>query len=214
MKSNWRVDAALVSVALIWGATFVLVKQALDDISTLLFLTIRFSIAAAALALLFGKRARADLALRHHWWPSLGGGAIAGVCLFSGYVLQTFGLKYTTAAKAGFITGLYIPLVPLFGAVAYRRRPQIIELLGVASAFAGMALMTVQGNILSIGLGDLLVMCCAVAYAFHILVVGHFAVQASTPILTLCRSRPRPSWEPVLSGGRSRRGSAGRSQSS
>jgi drug/metabolite transporter (DMT)-like permease len=115
----------------------------------------------------------------------LGGGAIAGVCLFSGYVLQTFGLKYTTAAKAGFITGLYIPLVPLFGAIAYRRKPQLIEVLGVCCAFAGMALMTVQGDILSIGLGDLLVMCCAVAYAFHILVLGHFAVKASTPALTL-----------------------------
>ncbi len=175
----------MVAVALIWGATFVLVKQALDDISTLLFLTLRFGVATVALALLFGKTARADLRHRDKLWPSLGGGAIAGVCLFSGYVLQTFGLKYTTAAKAGFITGLYIPLVPLFGAIAYRRKPQLIEVLGVCCAFAGMALMTVQGDILSIGLGDLLVMCCAVAYAFHILVLGHFAVKASTPALTL-----------------------------
>jgi drug/metabolite transporter (DMT)-like permease len=187
MKSNWRVDAALVAVALIWGATFVLVKQALDNISTLLFLTIRFGVAAVALALLFGARARADLRNPHILWPSVGGGAIAGFCLFSGYVLQTFGLKYTTAAKAGFITGLYIPLVPLFGAIAYRRKPQLIEVLGVTSAFIGMALMTVQSDILSIGIGDFLVMCCAVAYAFHILVLGHFAVQASTPVLTIAQ---------------------------
>jgi drug/metabolite transporter (DMT)-like permease len=185
MKSNWRVDASLVAVALIWGATFVLVKQALDNISTLLFLTVRFGLASVAVALLFRRRAQADLQQRHSPWPSLGGGVIAGCCLFSGYVLQTFGLKYTTAAKAGFITGLYIPLVPLFGAVAYRRKPRLGELLGVASAFLGMALMTVQGDILSIGLGDALVMGCAVAYAFHILVLGHFAIKASTPILTL-----------------------------
>ena len=187
MKSNWRVDAALVAVALIWGATFVLVKQALDNISTLLFLTIRFGVAAVALALRFGSRARADLRNPHILWPSLGGGAIAGFCLFSGYVLQTLGLKYTTAAKAGFITGLYIPLVPLFGAIAYRRRPRLIEVLGVTSDFFGMALMTVQSDILSIGIGDFLVMCCAVAYAFHILVLGHFAVQASTPVLTIAQ---------------------------
>jgi drug/metabolite transporter (DMT)-like permease len=185
MRSNWRVDAALVAVALIWGATFVLVKQALDHISTLLFLTIRFGIAAVALSLLFGKNIRAGLQHRNKLWPSVGGGAIAGLCLFSGYVLQTFGLKYTTAAKAGFITGLYIPLVPLFGAIAYRRRPRLIEVLGVGCAFAGMALMTLQGDVLSIGLGDFLVMCCAVAYAFHILVLGHFAVRACTPVLTL-----------------------------
>jgi drug/metabolite transporter (DMT)-like permease len=181
------VDAALVAVALIWGATFVLVKQALDNISTLLFLTIRFGVAAVALALLFGSRARADLRNPHILWPSLGGGAIAGFCLFSGYVLQTFGLKYTTAAKAGFITGLYIPLVPVLGAIAYRRKPQLLEVLGVTSAFVGMALMTVQSDILSIGIGDFLVMCCAVAYAFHILVLGHFAVQASTPVLTVAQ---------------------------
>jgi drug/metabolite transporter (DMT)-like permease len=187
MQSNWRVDAALVAVALIWGATFVLVKQALDNISTLLFLTIRFGVAAVALALLFGSRARADLRNPHILWPSLGGGAIAGFCLFSGYVLQTFGLKYTTAAKAGFITGLYIPLVPVLGAIAYRRKPQLLEVLGVTSAFVGMALMTVQSDILSIGIGDFLVMCCAVAYAFHILVLGHFAVQASTPVLTVAQ---------------------------
>ena len=185
MRSNWRVDFALVAVALIWGATFVLVKQALADISTLLFLTLRFSFAFVALALLFWKRARIDLGQRHNFWPSVGGGAIAGFCLFSGYVLQTFGLKYTTAAKAGFITGLYIPLVPLFGAVAYKKMPQVAELLGVATAFAGMALMTVQGDVLTIGLGDLLVMGCAVAYAFHILVLGHFAVRASTAVLTV-----------------------------
>ena len=185
MRSSPRVDAALVAIALIWGATFVLVKQALGDISTLLFLTLRFGVATLALALLFGRSASADLRHRHNLGPSLGGGALAGLCLFSGYVLQTFGLKYTTAAKAGFITGLYIPLVPLFGAVIYRRKPRWIEVSGVGCAFLGMTLMTVQGDIFSIGMGDLLVMGCAVAYAFHILVLGHFAVEASTPVLTV-----------------------------
>ena len=183
--SHWRVDSALVLVALIWGATFVLVKQALADISTLLFLTLRFGLAFAALGVLFWGRARSDIQNRAGFWPSVRGGAVAGVCLFAGYVFQTFGLKYTTAAKAGFITGLYIPLVPLFGAVIYRKMPRAAEVIGVATAFAGMALMTVQGPISSISRGDLLVMCCAVAYAFHILALGHFAVKSSTAVLTI-----------------------------
>ena len=116
--SQWRIDFGLVFVALIWGSTFVLVKQALDDISTLLFLTLRFSIASVALLLLFWNKLRTeDQNFRH----SIRGGVMAGVCLFSGYVLQTFGLKYTSAAKAGFITGMYIPFVPLFGALVYRK---------------------------------------------------------------------------------------------
>src|SRR5579862_3678196 len=91
---RWMVDLSLVAIAMIWGATFVLVKRALDDVSTLLFLTLRFVAATAALTFVFRKQLRASdfsLALR--------GGLIAGGCLFLGYVLQTFGLKYTSASK-------------------------------------------------------------------------------------------------------------------
>jgi drug/metabolite transporter (DMT)-like permease len=175
--------AALIFVSLIWGATFVLVKRALDDISTLLFLTLRFLLALSALGLMWGRWFfRLPPALLRQ---SLKAGTLAGICLFSGYVLQTFGLKYTTPAKAGFLTGLYIPLVPLFGAVAYREFPRFAELLGVACAFAGMGLLTMQHDLLSIGFGDLLVIACAVAYAFHILVLGHFAPRVNVPVLTM-----------------------------
>ncbi|MGD0438333.1 MAG: EamA family transporter, partial [Bryobacteraceae bacterium] len=75
--AGWLVDLSLVAVALIWGATFVLVKRALADVSTLLFLTLRFTIAAAALALLFHRELRgANLA------RNLRGGMLAGLCLF------------------------------------------------------------------------------------------------------------------------------------
>lgn len=171
--SRWRVDLSLIAVTLIWGATFVLVKRALADISTLLFLALRFTIATLALALIFRNHLRGK-----QFRSALRGGLIAGCCLFAGYVLQTFGLKFTSASKTGFITGLYIPLVPLFSAIVYRKIPQLFEILGVAAAFAGMALMSIQRDILDIGRGDLLVAGCAVAYAFHILVLGHFAASA------------------------------------
>lgn len=116
---------------------------------------------------------------------SIGAGILAGFCLFAGYVFQTFGLKYTTPAKAGFLTGLYIPLVPLIGALVYKKAPDVSESLGVSSAFAGMALMSVQGELLAIGVGDLLVMLCAVAYSFHILVLGRFAPDSSVAIVSV-----------------------------
>ncbi|MGI8744357.1 MAG: DMT family transporter [Bryobacteraceae bacterium] len=175
----------MVFVALVWGTTFVLVKQALDDVSTLLFLTLRFTVAALALALLLNKALRAEVRNRVLLRRSVRAGVLAGVCLFAGYVFQTFGLKYTTSAKAGFLTGLYIPLVPLFSAILYKKAPQISELLGVLSAFAGMALMTIQRDIRSIGVGDLLVMICAVAYAFHILVLGRYAADLSVAIISI-----------------------------
>jgi drug/metabolite transporter (DMT)-like permease len=175
---GWLVDFSLVVVCLIWGATFILVKRALADISTLLFLTLRFTIAAVVLALIFRKEFRSPK-LR----MSLRAGLLAGLCLFSGYVLQTFGLKYTSASKTGFITGLYIPLVPLFSGLVYKKIPQLSELCGVATAFAGMALMTIQTDLIDINKGDLLVAGCAVVYAFHILLLGRFAGSANLGIL-------------------------------
>src|SRR5258707_6839258 len=162
--AGWLVDCSLIGVALIWGATFVIVKQALSDVSTLLFLTIRFTLATIALALIFGKQFRTG-SIR----DSFRGGMIAGVFLFSGYVLQTFGLKYTSASKTGFITCLYIPLVPLFSSLVYKKVPRLVEILGVVTAFVGMTLMSIQNDILSISFGDVLGACCAVVYAFHIL---------------------------------------------
>jgi len=180
--SAWLIDLSLIGVALIWGTTFVLVKQALSDVSTLLFLTIRFALATAALALIFRKRFRgANLSY------SLRAGLLAGLFLFTGYVLQTFGLKYTSASKTGFITGLYIPLVPLFSSLVYKKAPRASEILGIVAAFSGMALMTIQRDILDINAGDLLVVGCAVAYAFHILVLGRFAGSADVGILTVAQ---------------------------
>jgi drug/metabolite transporter (DMT)-like permease len=180
--AGWKVDGSLVAVALVWGATFVLVKQALADVSTLLFLTLRFSIAAIVLALVFRNEFRAPNA-----WTSLLRGAFAGIFLFGGYVLQTAGLKFTTASKAGFITGLYVPLVPLIGGLIDRKLPELSELVGIAIACAGMFLLTVQRDILNIGQGDLLVAGCAVAYAFHVVILGRFAPVCNIGVLTVAQ---------------------------
>ena len=179
---GWRVDLSLVGVSLVWGATFVLVKEALQDISTLLFLTIRFILAAFALALIFRRQFALPGLTR-----SIRAGMLAGACLFGGYILQTFGLKYTTAAKTGFLTGLYIPLVPLIGAAIYRKAPQTSEVLGVGIAFLGMTFLTMNGNVFSIGTGDLLVILSTVLYAFHILVLGHFARTVNTGVLAVAQ---------------------------
>lgn len=178
---RWRADAALIFVCLVWGATFVLVKEALDDISTLLFLAARFAMAATALALVFLAPMRRAQNKAH----AVRGGTIAGVLLFAGYVLQTFGLKLTTASKAAFITALYIPLVPVFSALIHRKAPQTAETLGVVLAAIGMGLLTAHRNLLEVSLGDVLVAGCAVAFALHIVALGHFAKAADTGTLAV-----------------------------
>ncbi len=173
-----KADLALIFVSLVWGSTFVLVKQALDSVSIILFLTLRFAIAAAALAVLFRGRGSHS---RREWTA----GALVGVFLFTGYCLQTTGLRYTTPSKAGFITGFYIVLVPIFSAAVYRRAPQVAELGGVALATTGMCLLTIPSLRLEIGFGDLLVLGSAVAYAFHILVLGRFSAEMSYETLSV-----------------------------
>ena len=171
---GWLVDGSLVCMTLIWGATFIMVKRALADASTLLFLTIRFAGASLILAMIFRRDFRAG---KIAW--SVRGGALAGVCLFSGYIFQTVGLRYTTASKAAFLTGLMTPMVAVLSVFFYRRAPQFAEVLGVATAFVGMALMTIPGDRFQISSGDLIVSGCAVAYAFHLLVTGRFAARVN-----------------------------------
>jgi drug/metabolite transporter (DMT)-like permease len=182
--AGWQVDGSLVVMTLIWGVTFVIVKRALADASTLLFLTIRFGSAAFVLALIFRSHFRKDLRAGN-LGTSLRAGALAGFCLFSGYTLQTLGLRYTTASKAAFLTGFTTPMVAVLSSIVYRRKPQFIEILGVATAFLGMALMTIPSGRFQIGGGDLLVAGCAVAFAFHILTTGRFTSQVNMGVFTV-----------------------------
>ncbi|MBV8551094.1 MAG: DMT family transporter [Acidobacteriaceae bacterium] len=206
--ARWRADLALAFVAFIWGATFVFVKRALTDISTVYFLAVRFSLASACMLLIFAQPfRRMD---QRTIGRGLLGGATAGIFLWLGYILQTFGLKYTTAGKSGFLTGLYIVLVPLIGACLYRRWPQARELLGILVATAGMIVLTFPSldTHLRLNKGDLLTLACAVTFAFHLLVLGHFskrerfeavalgqiACAALLSVSSLSLERPQARW--------------------
>src|SRR6185437_12895791 len=174
---RWQADLALALVALIWGSTFVVVKSALTEISTLYFLALRFALATVCMLLMFVPAFRRT-ALREIW-RGLRGGAVAGIFLWLGYLLQTLGLKYTSAGNSGFLTGLYIVLVPLISAAIYRRWPQARELMGVAIAGAGIIVLTFPSmdRRFQMNKGDLLTIGCAVAFAFHILVLGYYSVR-------------------------------------
>jgi drug/metabolite transporter (DMT)-like permease len=177
-----RAEAALVFNTLIWGATFVLVKQALRDVSPILFLALRFTLASAVLLVLF--RGSWSHPRNPRW--SLAGGSLAGVFLFSGYAFQTIGLQFTTAPKSAFLTGLTAVMTPLLGAVVYRKKPRALEAGGVLLATCGMALMTLpplHDAALAMNRGDLLTVCCAACYAAHILTLSRYSAQASFELL-------------------------------
>jgi len=171
IRNPLAADLALVFNTLIWGSTFVMVKRALDDASALLYVAIRFLVATLVLAYVFRRR----------WSLSSGaprGGILAGVCLFGGYAFQTVGLNLTTPSKAAFLTGLTVVVVPLLNSLVYRVYPHASEAIGVVIATIGMGLMTLQGNSGGVARGDLLVILCAVAFAGHIVVLGHYSKAA------------------------------------
>jgi drug/metabolite transporter (DMT)-like permease len=173
--ARWKADGALALAALIWGTTFVAVKGAVRDMSTMYFLGVRFTFGAICMALLFSKPLRS--VSRRHFLGGLRGGLVAGIFLWAGYAFQTNGLRYTTAGNSGFLTGLYIVLVPLFSAALYRKWPRRAELVGVGLAGAGMLVLelpSLQEGV-SLNRGDLLTLGCAVCYAGHLMTVGYFS---------------------------------------
>ncbi|MDX1979931.1 MAG: DMT family transporter [Bryobacteraceae bacterium] len=182
MTRQTQGELALIGVTLVWGATFVIVKNALDQVSTLLFLAMRFSLAALVLALLFRGRLRAARDLRG---TTLAGGALAGGCLFFAYFFQTYGLRFTTPSKSAFITGLTTALVPFLSALVYKRAPHLAEGVGVGIATVGLAMLTLPPGRFTMSAGDALTLCCTVTFAFHILILGRWAPRSSFELLSV-----------------------------
>src|SRR5260221_6258055 len=133
-SERWRkvkVNALLVLVTMIWGSTFLIVQHTIKLTGPFTFLTMRFSIGALALALIFHKR------LAQITRTEILTGSIIGLFLFGAYALQTTGLQYTTSSKAGFITGMYVPLVAILAVPMLRQKPTLGGMLGVILSVAG-----------------------------------------------------------------------------
>jgi drug/metabolite transporter (DMT)-like permease len=212
--SRWKAELALGFNAVIWGTTFVLVKGALHQITPLLFLVLRFSLATVALAVLFRGRwnGRSPEAPRVTL-KMVASGALLGLFLFAGYLLQTLGLQSTTAPKSAFLTGLATVMIPLLAALVYQIRPRVSEVAGVLAATLGMGLMTLEGPIGSINRGDLLTFGCAIAFASHVVATGHFAERIGFEVLSITQigvaalsalslfwwvETPRIQWQPLV----------------
>jgi drug/metabolite transporter (DMT)-like permease len=178
LSPSTTADLLLLAVVFIWGSTFVLVKDALQDASPLLFNLLRMTLAFAALAIVNQRQ------LRNISRPALLSGLIVGFFLAAGYQFQTMGLARTTPAKSAFITGLVVVFVPIFTVVPALRStntppPRWTTALGALLAFYGLLLLTTpagtsfQNLFVSIGPGDLLTLACAIAFAGHLLALAH-----------------------------------------
>lgn len=168
----------LLTVVFVWGSTFVLVKNALADISPLLFNFLRMALASLCLLVIYRRH------IGHIDKRGVLFGAVTGLFLATGYQFQTSGLRLTTPSKSAFITGMSVIFVPLLVAVPRLRpadthAPRWNAFAGALLAFAGIIFITAPQhggyNLHSINIGDILTLFCAIAYAFHVLALAHFS---------------------------------------
>ncbi len=154
---------SLVIVTMIWGTTFVIVKEALDSISVPLLLAVRFTLAGLLLAWAgWDKRALK---------PAL----ILGLLSFAGFVTQTIGLSITSASNAAFITGLSVILTPLLGRLVWRHALAPRVYAAAVVALAGLALITLRDGVGAVNGGDMWVLLTAFSYAVYIVYLGEVA---------------------------------------
>jgi len=172
MSRSTKAHLLLVLMTLIWGSTFVLIKEALQDSSPLALNAIRVSLAAILLAIYYRKHLAAITR------PALISGVVVGIFLYLGYALQTAGLRLTTPSKTAFLTGTSTVLVPLVLVLFWKTHIHMWRVVGIAMALLGLFLMTVPAgreglaDFARINRGDILSIGCAFGFAFQIILVG------------------------------------------
>jgi drug/metabolite transporter (DMT)-like permease len=170
-------EVALIFNTLIWGGTFALIKNALTDISPVLFVGLRFGLATLLFLPFVYKH------LKNTNRKTLIAGSILGVFYFSGFITQTIGLNLTTATKSGFITGTFVVFIPILQLVIEKRKPKWFNLVGVGFVLIGLVMLSSKGNNVfeffeqigsDFNLGDFFTLICALLFAFQVVYVDIF----------------------------------------
>lgn len=167
-------EIALFSITIFWGVTFPIIKLALNDISPMLFITFRFSLAALLLLPFLWK------SLVESSKDLIKAGLFLSLLYFIGFATQTVGLQYTSATKSGFITGTFVIFIPILQLILERRKPSRGNIVGIILVLIGLILLSSKGltvvDILqelgsNFNLGDLLTLICAVFYALYVVYI-------------------------------------------
>ncbi len=167
----------IVLATLIWGSSFVVMKDTLSALPTFYLLAFRFTGAAVVLGLVFWKRWR--VCDRQY----LLGGTVMGFCLFTAYTFQTFGLERTTSGKNAFLTAVYCVIVPFLYWIIAKKRPDRYNVAAALLCIAGIGLVSLNGD-LSVNAGDMLTLIGGFFFAAHIVAVAKFSEGRDIFLLT------------------------------
>lgn len=183
-KSRIWPQLCILAATLIFGSSFLIMKQAVDGIPVFTLLAIRFTTAGAALSLIFWKKWRLlD-------WETLKGGAVMGTLMFLGYAFQTYGLsgigswEGTTPGKNAFLTATYCVLVPFLNWIISRKRPDRYNVAAALLCLIGTGLVSLNEDFTVVG-GDILTLICGIAFSLHILAVDKYAKTCDILLLTV-----------------------------
>ena len=176
MKSKLTLYIAMISIAAVWGSSFVVMKDSLERQNVFSFLSSRF-ILAALLMFLYKPGVFRGLTKKFIYR-----GIIAGILLGGGYIFQTYGLTKTTVSNTGFITGLYLVFTPLISLIILKRHVLKIQWLAVIVATIGLFFISYNG--VTVGLGEILVLISAFIYGAHFVALGEWSDGKNTYALT------------------------------
>ena len=180
-SSRWIADSVLLSVAIIWGLTFVIIQDAVAILPPFAFNAARFGFAAIILAIYLYIKLRSHERITNIV-KHIKYGIILGTLLFAGYALQTYSLLYSSSGKSGFLTGLSVALVPFLSYFILRSKPSLSALLGTFFAVIGLYLMAFS-DLSSINKGDFLAFICAIAFGLQLVYTAKFSKAVSTALL-------------------------------
>lgn len=178
-RKNWKNPAMLILAAFIWGSAFVAQSVGMEYVEPFTFNFVRSIVGGLVLIpciFLLGKLkspAEREAAALMDKKTLLAGGVSCGVILCLASNMQQIGIQYTSVGKAGFITALYIVIVPILG-IFFKRRCGIRVWISVVIALAGFYLLCMVGGF-SLERGDVYLLICAVLFSFHILTIDHFS---------------------------------------
>ncbi|MGA1933735.1 DMT family transporter [Arcobacter sp. YIC-464] len=175
---EYRADFLLLTVAIAWGVTFLMVQEAINHTPVYAFLFFRFALASILMFFIAYKF------LKHTNTQTVIYGITLGVVLFSAFATQTFGLSFTKSSIVAFITGLNVICVPFLAYFIFKDHVRKNVFIASLIAVVGLYLLTMSGS-LTLGIGEFLTLICAVLFALHIIFTGKFSVKSNVFVLVL-----------------------------
>lgn len=174
MKNKFKADFSLILVTIAWGASFILTKNVLKELSTFNFLSVRFFLAfALSWVIFFKEMIKTDK-------KTFRNSVVLGILMFGAFSFQTMGLNFTSASKSAFITGINVVMVPVISAVFLKEKPDLKTVIAVMGAFVGLGMLTMDGGITAINIGDIYTFISAILFALSIIMLGKYTRESKS----------------------------------